>query len=62
MKKPRPLGRGCVAESYTGFGSPVEYMIQRQVMYMSAFEIISTILMIIALLFTAYNIGKGNRK
>ena len=34
----------------------------RQVMYMSAFEIISTILMIIALLFAAYKMGKGNRK
>ena len=34
----------------------------KQVIYMSAFEIISTILMVIALLFTAYNIGKSNRK
>ena len=31
-------------------------------MYMSDFEIISIILMVIGLLFTAYKLGKGNRK
>ena len=31
-------------------------------MYMSTFEIISIILMIIGLLISAYKLGKGNRK
>ena len=56
-----PLALPAAGREYTGLAE-LPAGLQRQVMRMTDFEILYLVFIVIGLLFTAYTLGKGNRK